>query len=504
MHDPAAYAQGQKFAAAGRHFEAIECFEQALAAAPTDTRILFALGNTARALGQPGMARQFFAQVLSLEPERVEATVNLANLLRGEGQFEAARMLLEPALAREPYSPELNLTLGSVWRESGDLKQAAGFYRAALVARPHYAAALSNLADLLADDGQIEEARTLYGRAIKAEPNNAQARLNRAILHLLTGELKDGWRDYEARLDVPGKVPFVSAEQHLADWKGGPLKKTRLLVRAEQGVGDQIMFASLFGDLAARAAREGGSVIVECEPRLVSLLARSFADVRVAPADLKSVGGKTVADYGWLKAAGGANAALLMGSLPRYLRKNLTDFPAEHAFLKPDIGEQVRWHGAFAGLGPSPAIGICWRSGKSGGHRSAQYAPLAAWAEFLKDLPGTIVSAQYDASAEEIAQLEALSGRSIFVPPELDQKNELDRTAAMLSALDGLVSAPTAVSWLGAGVGVPTFKILYDTSWTSFGQSFEPLAPSCICVMPKMRGDWNDAFAQAAKLIEQL
>ncbi len=80
-------------------------------------------------------------------------------------------------------------------------------YRAALVARPDYAPALANLADLLCDEGQRDVARTLYDKAIKAEPGNAQARLNRAILHFLNGDLKQGWRDYAARLEVPGKVP---------------------------------------------------------------------------------------------------------------------------------------------------------------------------------------------------------------------------------------------------------------------------------------------------------
>ena len=84
------------------------------------------------------------------------------------------------------------------------------------------------------------------------------------------------------------------------------------------------------------------------------------------------------------------------------------------------------------------------------------------------------------------------------MPPALDQKNELDRTAAMLSALDVLVSAPTAVSWLAAAAGTRTLKLLYDTSWTAFGQDHEPFAPSCRCVMPAMRGDWTDTFAQAA------
>jgi hypothetical protein len=82
------------------------------------------------------------------------------------------------------------------------------------------------------------------------------------------------------------------------------------------------------------------------------------------------------------------------------------------------------------------------------------------------------------------------------MPANIDQKNELDRACALFFALDAVISAPTAVSWLSAGAGVTTFKVLYDTSWTSFGATFEPFAPSCTCVMPKQRGDWADCFAQ--------
>jgi len=90
----------------------------------------------------------------------------------------------------------------------------------------------------------------------------------------------------------------------------------------------------------------------------------------------------------------------------------------------------------------------------------------------------------------------------ILVPPAIDQKNELDRTAALLSALDAMASAPTAVSWLAAAAGIFTCKILYDTSWTSFGCTYEPFAPSALYVMPRARGDWADAFGQAEALIK--
>src|SRR5471030_938764 len=272
----AAYAQGVKLSSRGRHAEAIVQFEQALALAPEDINVLFALGNTAGQLGLAGPAEQFYRRVLAQDPCRTEAIVNLANLLRAAGQYDAAIALLIPAVAREPRSPELQLTLGSAWREKGDGERASAHYQAALIASPSYAPALANMADMLADSGNRATARTLYDKAIKCDPGNPQARLNRAVLHLLNGDLKDGWRDYAARLDVPGKVPVMAGEQRLAVWPGDSLKKKRLLVRAEQGVGDQLMFASLVPDLVARAKAEGGSLLLECEPRLVSLFARSF------------------------------------------------------------------------------------------------------------------------------------------------------------------------------------------------------------------------------------
>ncbi len=496
-----AYAQGLKLSAAGQHARAIAAFEQALAADPNDTRTLFALGNTARTLGMKGPAEEFYRRVLALEPGRLEAVVNLANLLRAQGQFTAAETLLGPALAQHPQTPELWLTLGSTCREAGDAAKAIEHYRTALQLKPSYVAAMVNLADLLCDAGSSDEALGLYDRALKAEPDNAQAQLNRAILHLLSGNLKDGWRDYAARLKVPGKVPIP--DHGLSRWSGDSLRRKRLLVTAEQGVGDQLMFASLFGELCARAAAEEGTLILEAEPRLVSLFARSFPEMRVRPWMLENREGIVRARYDWLKSEGGANLFTEMGTLPRLFRKELPQFAERNVFLKPDEAEQTHWRAEFAGL-PRPLIGICWRSGSTGGARAVQYAPLQAWADFLRSVPGTVISAQYDGAPEEVGALVAASGKLIIVPQGIDQKQELDRTCALFSVFDAMVSAPTAVSWLSAGVGVPTAKVLYDTSWTSFGQNFEPFAPAAHCMMPAQRDDWADTFAQTLTLISKL
>jgi hypothetical protein len=233
----------------------------------------------------------------------------------------------------------------------------------------------------------------------------------------------------------------------------------------------------------------------------VALFARSFPDATVKPQCLQTVGATTTARYDWLKACGGANLAIEMGSLSRYLRKGMDDFPTPNAYLKPDEAEKVLWQKVFSNTGNRPFIGICWRSGKITGTRALQYAPMAAWADFLRELPGTIVSVQYDATKDEVEKLEAMSGRNILMPQGIDQKNELDRTCALLASLDAVVSAPTAVSWLAAGAGVATYKVLYDRSWTSFGLHYEPFAPSAHCTRPKFQGDWKGVLDTALAAI---
>jgi len=484
------YRQGLALADRGRHAEAIEQFERALAARPNDAHVLFALGRTAEVIGHGAAAEAFFRRVLDREPDRIEALVNLANLMRKSARTGEIIALLTPALERAPDRAELWLTLGSALREAGDIATAETFYREALRLQPGYAPALGNLADLLADRGSVDEALALYESALAANPHNPQARLNRAILFLMRGEFKKGWRDYEYRLKIRGRT--IAADHGLTEWDGKPRDGKTVLVTAEQGIGDQIMFASLIPELATKP----GKVILETEPRLVPLFARSFPQITVQPAQLQKVGGAPVASYAWLKQNHKAHAAIALGSLPRLLRKDIAAFPATHAYLTADSHERAQWAAWFGEQGAGPFVGLCWRSGKVTGLRAAQYAPLAAWADFIRDCPATPVSLQYDVQSDELDMLARLSGRTILVPPGLDQKQEIDRAAAMISALQAVVSAPTSVSWIAGGLGVPTFKILYNNSWTSFGESYEPFAPSCRCMMPKATGDWNDAFVR--------
>lgn len=490
------YGVGLQLAREGRHAEAIRRFEAALAEHPDDSRVLFALGNTAVALGHAPAAENFFRQVLLQEPDRLEALVNLANLMRKGSRTGEIVALLKPAIERNPVHAELWLTLGSALAEGGDAATAETFYREALRLSPGYPPALGNLADLLSDSGAVDEALTLYQDVLAAEPDNAQAHLNRAVLFFLKGDLAQAWPDYEYRLKLKDKTP--QSDHGLKRWNGRITRGMRLLVTAEQGIGDQIMFASLVPQLAIRLAEMDAHLLLEAEPRLVPLFARSFPSVSVHASKLELRGGTKYARYAWLKECGGADDAIPLGSLGQTVCETIADFPNPHAYLAPDHAERARWSAWLKAQGDGPFVGLCWRSGMLGGIRNLQYAPLQFWADFIRRSNATPVSLQYDGQAAEIESLQHLSGRKVLVPPGIDQKQEIDRSTALMASLDAVVTAPTSVAWMAAGAGVPTFKILYGKSWTSFGADHEPLAPSCRCIGPTKIGDWRECFEKAA------
>lgn len=493
------YQQGLALSAEGRHSDAIAAFEQALRQTPNDVRVLFALGHTADALEMTAAAEKLYRQVLTHSPGQLEAVIALANLLRRQGRYSEANALLVRQLKTSPDAPELWLTLGSVWREFGDDDKAMQLYRKALHLKPGYVQALGNLADMFADQGAIAEAFKFYQLLLMQEPKNVHALFSRALIFLSRGRCEAGWLAYDARLKLPG-API--ANHNLPKWNGRFRPDLRLLLSMEQGIGDQLMFTGLVPEFAARAEMEGSRILLACEPRLAPLLARALPRVQVIAVPTTLRGGHTYADYHAMKAlpqTEHANCFLELGSLPRLAGHSPQSKPLS-PFLKPDPAELEKWRSWLQSM-PRPWVGICWRSGKLGGLRTRQYAPLAEWGAAIRDFPGTLICAQYAATAGEIAKLESLSCQKIMVPPDLDQKQEVDRTTALLAALDVVVSAPTAVVWQAAAAGTEVARIQEVPSWTQLGTNTESFS-ACVrsCTAPKP-GNWTGAFAAAQEII---
>ncbi len=499
------FRRGLALAKSGSLRAAIDCFEDALRSAGTAQReanILQQLGDAARRLQQRSMAQEFYSRALAIDPKRIEAVVPLAETYAEDKRYADAQTLLSDKIKICERPAPLWLALGNVTRETGDLENAETFIRAALSQKPGYALALGALGDLLSDKGDTGGALDAYTKSLKKDPKQDRVRYHRGLLNLSIGQLREGWRDFEYRFSAtPKQVDYTHG---LRRWDGNHLRNCSLLVTAEQGIGDQIIFASCFPDLLAAAEANNGIIIIECEPRLVALFDRSFPSAAVYPMCAKFEEGRHIVGYDWLGDIENLKHSIPMGSLGKHYRQDLDAMPNPHHYLRADPSETGRWRQWLQTVGTQRKIGICWRSGDMTGARAHQFAGIEQWTDSLARSSVEIINLQYDARDDEITALEHQSGRKIHQPTALDQKADIDGTAALIAGLDAVITAPTAVAALSASLGIPTFKILRDRSWTAFGKDYEPLAPACRLMRGVEAGDWRSAFDRTREALEKL
>lgn len=533
-----------RLTAAGNYAAAADTYARALAddgPARHDPQAWLAYGLVLRALDRDAAAIPALEQALALAPTEAAPRLHLADALRDGGHGTAARghydILLNDDTVPAALRAAAHLGLGQWLHGQGDTQAAAAerHYRAALRLAPDLAAAWSQLAALLVEQGQAAAAEAplrqalalgqnddgtwitlalarkqtgdragaadILRRIVARNPGNADAAFNLARLDLTLGRIKEGWAGYEARWKTSA---FPSVRRHfpVPVWRGESLWGRTLLLWAEQGLGDEVLFASVLPDLlrhfteAALAA--GTRVLLECDPRLVPLLARGLPSVTVA--------GRADPPDARLRAdldAGRIDYQLPLGSLPRFCRPDLGYFAQARPFLRPDPERAAGWRARLDALGPGLKVGVCWTSGlltagRRGGYLSfGDLRPLAA-------VPGVrLVNLQYNRAAVRAAMAETAPDAArieLADWPDLDQMNDLDGVAALMAGLDLVITAPTSVGELAAALGVPVWRLSGSDDWSALGTGVRPWYPTMAVFPPAADGPAGAVAVMARRL----
>jgi hypothetical protein len=254
-----------------------------------------------------------------------------------------------------------------------------------------------------------------------------------------------------------------------------------LCITGEQGIGDEIMFASCVPDVMRLAER----VIVECQPRLVPIFGRSF-------------GVATYPDEAAVMAAGEKPAAQIpLGSLPMLFRNRAEDFPGR-PFLQPDFIRAAKWSERMARLGPRPWIGVSWM----GGTKSTRVHERSVDPTLLYPITArhTCVSLQYGRGAVEDA---AKAGLPHF--PEAAGNDEYEETLALVSVLDAVVTVSTTIFHAAGSLGVPAHVLVCTTpTWIhGIGQDAMPWYRSIKQHRQQTAGDWLPVIREIANELQQ-
>lgn len=430
-------------------------------------------------------AMDSFTLAAHYRPDFAEARFQLGLAQFHLERFDEAIESFQKVLELKPDYADAHCNLGYVlYKHREELDEAEAHLRRALELDPEKLETQTNLAMVLDHRGQTSTALEMYGRILEITPDDHEVRVNRALILLASGDYARGWLEYEARRALPlhRKFPFP-------EWDGGALDGRVILVHAEQGLGDEIMFASCLDEVIGQAQH----CIVECHPKLEKLFRRSFPAATVHGALQSNE------DLSWLDRGPRVDCKVGIGSLPLRFRRSRADFPSRAGYLQADPERRQYWRTRLAELGDGPKIGVSWRGGAKRTRRNMRSISLEQWAPLLA-LPGMqFVSLQYGDCQGELDAVRENSGVVVHHWP--DAIDDYDETAALVTALDLVISVQTAVIHLGGALGRPVWALVSSRAEWRYQDSGEsiPWYPSVRLTRQTTRGDWRPVIDEARR-----
>jgi hypothetical protein len=348
---------------------------------------------------------------------------------------------MEPLLRTHGHWGALRVNFGMALDYLGDYAGALNHYRHAESDKSvDYANLYNNRASVLIKLGRYEEASNEADRALQVNHDFKEARINKGFARIAMGDLEMGWDNYDA---AAGSQHRIAIDYGVPRWKGEP--NARLIVHGEQGLGDEIMYASCIPDaLAATSA-----LAIDCDAKLSKLFRRSFPDAQV-------YGSRNAKERPWVAEFKPTHSTGI-GSLPAMFRRRVEDF-IPRAYIKPDPALRAMYRTLFTEADErigTDVIGIAWSGGGPDTKEALREIPLEAFAPLIEKYDRAnclFVSLQYRDDAE--AQIKA-SGLPIQHHHFATGKgSSYEHTAAAIAACDRIISTDTTVVHAAGAMGM--------------------------------------------------
>ena len=480
-----------------RSREAIQAYQDAIEINPNYSKAYNNLGSILKTQGKFEEAIQAYRQAIKNSPSYSQAHNNLGIVLSDQGKLEEAIQAYQNVLKINPNHLEACNSLGIVLKDLGKLEESVQAYQNAIKINSNHGPTYNNLGNALRDQGKLEKAVQAYKQAIEINPQFPEAHHNLGTSLFLAGDFENCWKHYEWRWQCPN-THLSLKERHLPQrrWEGSELTDTSILVWAEQGVGDQITFASMFPSLL----QAGAKVIVECEQRLIPLFKRSFPEIRFYPQE--SLPHAQLFDTN-------INYQIPMGSLGRWFRADQDSFSRnKQSYLKACPEETEKRRRKYQELSNgSMLVGISWKSaGPDQSWSESRSIPLNDyWASVLSYEDCYFINLQYGDVKRELELLKLETGLAIYSDQEVYALEDLDNFAAQVSALDLVISIDNTTVHIAGALGqrvwtllphIPYWRWMRDGEDTLWYKNMRLFRQDHI-------GDWSGVFQQVGMLLQQ-
>lgn len=389
----------------------------------------------------PDQAAHIANDVLRDDPDQQAAMFILGMVYSRAERYGPALALFERITRLNPKRHEAWSNAGMAYIECGNPAKAAECFRKAIEHAPN-ASYMANLGAAYLTLGNYSEATRWAKKSLEIEDSDG-AHSVIGFAALAQGDWKTGWAGYERILG--GRFRKIERVGHEPKWNGEHVDN--LFIYGEQGLGDEIMYASIVPD----AINKANHVVLECDSRLKGLFQRSFPTVEVRGTRRK--------DKPWAEGRT-FDAGCAAGSLAYLFRKDKSDCPRT-PYLVADPERRLQWRSLFDSWG-KPVIGIAWSGGRATTQRQMRKVGLEAFRPLIESRDAVFVSLQYEDPTDEIAN----SGLPVRHIHRAVQSPDYDDTAAFVAELDEIVGVHTTVHHLAGALGkASTILVPHTPQW---------------------------------------
>lgn len=462
---------------------AFDILEAYLASGGTDAGIYEIMAKMALDNKSPEIAQKLLLILIKIEPDAPRHYVNYCDCLVQLDQAEEAVSLLQQVIPKFPEYAALWNQLGSILAiHLNQLEQGLEFCMEAHRLDPQNIETVNNIATLKAFDSDAE---VWFKKAIDVDPEHPSPHVGYALHLLQNGQFQEGYGHYEHRLSPnQGGTTSVIYKHNRPVWCGEPLDGKTIFVMAEQGLGDELLFSRMFEKLCHQAE----AVIISCDPRLVTIFSRTFPKAEVVSYEDESAGASRLRRFPDIEnrligKSGEIDFVVPAGSLMQYFWPDNEHIDViEGQFLKP-APDLVNQMAARINRGDGRLkIGVSWKSGNAKGLRSTGYFSHKYFNKFKFVENADFFNLQYDVTESEKINFDwDLNHITNF--DDIDFRNDLDMSLALISSLDVVIGPGTATQMMALLSGIKTYYVVSSgLPWWNFGHNAEEgpaLAPHC-------------------------
>jgi Flp pilus assembly protein TadD len=463
---------------AGRLEEAKNLYLQILATDPRHAESLYGLGLVAERSGNSEVAARMFRRAVSSDPGNDEVRFHLATVLQTSGKYGEALGEFREVLRRSPDHVLARFRVGNLLQLEGKLGEAIAEYQGIVKLRPDSYDAQFNIGNVRRLQGELAEARRCYEDSLRIRPGSADAQWNLSLLDLLEGNYTPGWRSYEVRHHRP---TYGLREFALPQWRGETLHGDRILLHAEQGLGDTLQFLRY----VRMVAECGGEVWLDV-PVTIRRLAAEIPGVSALIESSQSPPPPVT----W-------HCPLM--SLPLAFQTTVSSIPARVPYLSiPNPAKRSAEQRSWPARGLR--VGLIWGATPRSFEDSDRSIPLSFFEPVLGMRGIHFFSLQMGPSA---GQLETSRAPVTDLSPAI---SDFADTAALVSQLHLVITVDTSVAHLAGALAKPTWILLpfaADWRWL-IDREDSPWYPTARLFRQAQPRDWQAVIAQVRGELEIL